>query len=143
LLRPRKKRNTVGIGKPNLFLISRWVVIFIVKIISSSGNETKFDSKDVKKDLEAAGLPERVAEEVAERVEDRVEDHWTTIQVNEQVDIELKRLDEDIQRAEGNYKEKFAGPANMPVENRTETGRSETFVPATEKERHEDFGQRH
>jgi hypothetical protein len=80
---------------------------------------------------------------VAERVEDRVQDRWTTIQVNEQVDIELKRLDEDIQRAEGNYKEKFVGSANRPAENRTETGRYETFIPVTEKERHEDFGQRH
>ena len=49
----------------------------MVKIITGSGEEEKFDSKDVEKDLEAAGLPERVAEEVAERVEDRVEDRWT------------------------------------------------------------------
>ena len=42
------------------------------KIISSSGREIKFDSKDVEGALKAAGLPERVAEEVAERVEDRV-----------------------------------------------------------------------
>lgn len=109
----------------------------MVKIISRSGSEEKFDSKAVKKDLEAAGLPKRVAEEVAKRVEDKVEDRWTTIQVNEQVDIELKRLDKDIQKAEGNYKEKIVGPANRPME------RSETFITAREKERHEDFGQRH
>lgn len=77
--------------------------------------------------MEDAGLPERVAEEVAERVEDRVQDRWTTTQVNEQVDIELKRLDEDIHRAEGNYKEKITG------------ARSEVFIPAAEKERHEDY----
>jgi hypothetical protein len=115
----------------------------LVKVISSSGNEEKFDGKEVKKDLAAAGLPERVAEEVAERVEDMVEDRWTTIQVNEQVAIELKRLDKDIQRVEGNYKQKIAGPANRSVETIREVSRSETFKPATEKERHEDFGQRH
>jgi hypothetical protein len=60
------------------------------KIILSSGNEEKCNGKEVKKDLAAAGLPERVAEEVAERVEDRVEDRWITTRINKQVDIELK-----------------------------------------------------
>lgn len=80
------------------------------KIITSSGDEIKFDSKDVESALKAAGLPERVAEEVAERVEDRVQDKWTTEQVNEQVDLELRRLDEDIQRAEINYRREAVRP---------------------------------
>lgn len=115
----------------------------LVNIISTSGKEEKFYSKNVIKDLEAAGLPERVAEEVSERVEDKVQDHWTTVQVNEQVDIELKRLDEDIQKAEGNFRNEITilSVTSSPegrVENRTDT-----FIPETEKERHEDFGQRH
>jgi len=115
----------------------------LVKIISSSGHEEKFDSKDVKKALEAAGLPERIAQEVAKRVEGKVEDRWTTEQVNVQVDTELKRLVKDIQKAEGRYKEKIVGPANQLMENRVDGSRSEKFMPATEKERHEDFGLRH
>ncbi len=112
----------------------------MVKIISRTGTEESFSSKDVKKDLEAAGLPERVAEEVADRVDERVQDRWTTTQVNEQVDIELKRLDEDIHRAEDNYKEKKMpeSVASIPMENRTDVNRTETFIPANEKERHEE-----
>jgi hypothetical protein len=108
------------------------------KIITRSGEEIKFDSKDIEDSLKAAGLPERVAEEVAERVEDRVEDRWTTEQVNEQVDLELRRLDEDIQRAEGNYRREAIRPEiRSPEEPRTETNRPETFIPETERERHQ------
>lgn len=107
----------------------------MVKIISKSGEEQKFDSNDVKKDLEAAGLPERVAEEVAKRVDDRVQDRWTTAQVNEQVDLELKRLDEDIHRAEGNFRSETIRPATSAPE-RTAENRTQTFVPESERERH-------
>ncbi len=122
----------------------------MVKIINRSGDEEKFDSKDIEKDLESAGLPERVAKEVAERVEDRVEDQWTSTKVNEQVDLELKRLEEDIQRAHNTYKDRAMGQ-EMRTEDRTrmpqyrEPGqqtstsgnRSETFIPETERERHQ------
>lgn len=107
------------------------------KIITRSGEEIKFDSKDVEDALKAAGLPERVAQEVAERVEDRVQDRWTSEQVNEQVDLELRRLDEDIQRAEDNYRREAVRPAiRSPMEPSVETSRSDTFIPETERERH-------
>jgi ribosome recycling factor len=108
----------------------------LVKIITQTGEEERFDSKDVKRDLQKAGMPERVAEEVAERVDERVEDHWTSAKVNEQVDVELGRLEEDIQRAHDSYKSQInttvIGEGSM-----TEIPRSETFVPESEKERHD------
>lgn len=123
----------------------------MVKIINRSGEEEKFDSKDVERDLEASGLPERVAKEVAERVEDRVQDRWTDQKVDEQVDIELKRLEEDIQRAHGTYKDQTRRVAmsretetvtRVPQEteprNSTDT-KSETFIPETERERHSKY----
>ncbi len=110
----------------------------MVKIISSSGEERKFDSKDVESDLEAAGVPERVAEEVAERVEDRVEDNMTTTKVNEQIDIELKRLEEDIQRAHNSWIERVRSATGEGTrESRTETARTDTFIPESQRERHE------
>ncbi len=113
----------------------------MVKIIDRSGEEYSFNSNDVKKDLEAAGLPERVAEEVAERVEDRVEDRWTTAKVKEQTDIELSRLEEDIQRAHKSYDgipTATAGMASSSTEGASiEGNRPETFIPETERERHE------
>ncbi len=75
----------------------------MVKIVTASGREEKFDSKDVEKDLKAAGLPERVAEEIAERVEDRVQDGWTQAKVKEETDLELKRMQEDLNRAHKSY----------------------------------------
>jgi len=80
-------------------------VNFLVKIYGKDGREEKFDSKDVEKDLKAAGLPERLAEEVAERIEDRVEDGWTFDKVRQETDIELRRLQEDIDRAYTSYKQ--------------------------------------
>jgi hypothetical protein len=83
---------------------------------------------------------------VAERVESRVEDRWTNSKVNEQVDMELKRLEEDIQRAHVTYNGQVRSSelnaesrASMSRDtSRTETGgRSETFIPETERERHE------
>ncbi len=107
----------------------------MVKIISASGEKRKFDSKDVKSDLQAAGLPERVAEEVAERVENKVQDQWTAAQVNEQVDLELKRLDEDIHRAEGHLRGETTRPTTGNIETMS-NNRVQTFIPETERERH-------
>ncbi len=76
----------------------------MVKIYTADGKEEKFDSKDIERDLKAAGLPGRLAEEVAERVEDRVQDGWTVDKVKQETDIELRRLQEDIDRAYNSYK---------------------------------------
>ncbi len=76
----------------------------MVKIVGKDGNEEKFDSKDVEDSLKAAGLPERLAKEVAERVEKRVEDGWTTVKVRQETDVELRRLQEDIDRAYSTFK---------------------------------------
>ncbi len=76
----------------------------MVKIYGKDGKEEKFDIKNVEDNLKAAGLPERVAKEVAERVENRVEDGWTKEKLNEEIDVELRRLQEDIDRAHASYK---------------------------------------
>jgi hypothetical protein len=113
---------------------------FLVKIITSTGEERKFDSKNVESDLEAAGVPERVAEEVAERVEDRVEDNMTTAKVNEQIDIELKRLEEDIDRAHKSWLEKLRlATGESTRENRTDAERTDTFIPESQRERHDRY----
>jgi hypothetical protein len=90
---------------------------FLVKIYGKDGKETKFDSKDVEDNLKAAGLPERVAQEVAERVETRIADGWTTEKLNEEIDVELRRLQEDIDRAHATYK----GSTSMGAYNVGET----------------------
>jgi hypothetical protein len=111
--------------------------MFLVKISTKDGREEKFDSKDLENDLKQAGLPERVAEEVAERVEDRVQDGWTTAQVNQETDVELRRLQEDIDRAHNTYKAEVPmGAYNVGEERGTKAGdyspsvqpRSETKV---------------
>ena len=89
----------------------------MVKIYDKDGKETKFDIKNVEDNLKAAGLPERVAEEVAERVEARVEDGWTTEKINQEIDVELRHLQEDIDRAHTSYK----GAASMGAYNVGET----------------------
>ncbi len=76
----------------------------MVKIYARDGREEKFDSKTVEENLRAAGMPDRVAKEVAERVEDRVQDGWTMDKVKEQTDLELSRLEEDIERAHTSYR---------------------------------------
>jgi hypothetical protein len=86
---------------------------FLVKIYDKDGKETKFDIKSVEDNLKAAGLPERVAQEVAERLEGRVEDGWTTEKINQETDVELRRLQEDIDRAHASYK----GAASMGAYN--------------------------
>ena len=78
----------------------------MVKIETSSGEREKFDSKKIEDDLKADGMPERVAEEVAERIEDKVQDGWSTNQITEQVAIEIKRLQEDTDRAFDTYKQR-------------------------------------
>jgi hypothetical protein len=75
----------------------------MVKIITTKGKK-EFDSKAVEADLKNAGLPERVAQEVAERIENRVQDGWTVEQLNQETDVELRRLEEDIDRAHSTYK---------------------------------------
>jgi hypothetical protein len=85
----------------------------LVKIYGKDGKEEKFDKKDVEVDLKAAGLPERVAQEVADRVDERVTDGWTADKVREETDVELRRLQEDIDRAHASYK----GAASMGAHN--------------------------
>ena len=76
----------------------------MVKIITKDGIEESFDSKNVEKELVATGLPQRVAEEVAERLKNRVQDGWTAEQLKQETDVELRRLQEDIDRAHNSYK---------------------------------------
>lgn len=104
----------------------------MVKIYGKDGKETKFDSKDLEDNLKAAGLPERVAQEVAERVEDRVEDGWTTEKVNEETDIELRRLEEDIERAHTTYKGQASMGAYNVGETRTRVDESASEQPRSE-----------
>ena len=85
----------------------------MVKVYDKEGKELKFDSEDVEDKLKAAGLPQRVAEEVADRVDKRVEDGWTVEKVDEETDVELRRLEEDIDRAHDTYK----GKASMGAYN--------------------------
>jgi hypothetical protein len=91
----------------------------MVKIYSKDGSETKFESKDVENDLKTAGLPERLAKEVAERVENRVENGWTTDKVRQETDVELRRLQEDIDRAYCNYKRSGSMSEHSVGEQRT------------------------
>ena len=94
----------------------------MVKIYDKDGKELKFDTKDVEDKLKAAGLPKRVAEEVADRVDKRVEDGWTVEKIDEETDVELRRLEEDIDRAHETYKGKTSmgaynvGESRMPNE---------------------------
>ena len=86
----------------------------MVKIYTKDNREQKFDSKEVEDDLKKAGLPERVAKEIAERVENRVQDGWTTEKVKMETDVELRRLQEDIDRAHSAYKSASPmGPYNV------------------------------
>jgi hypothetical protein len=91
----------------------------LVKIIDKDGKELKFDRGDVEDKLKAAGLPERVAQEVAERLDSRVEDGWTINKIDEETDIELRRLEEDIDRAHETYMDKTSMGAYNVGESRT------------------------
>jgi hypothetical protein len=76
----------------------------LVKIIGKDGKEEIFDVKKVEDNLKAVGLPQRVAEEIAERLERRVQDGWTVDKIRDETDVELRRLQEDIDRAHASYK---------------------------------------
>ena len=91
----------------------------MAKIYTKDGQEEKFDSKDVEKALKASGLPERLAQEVAERVESRVQDGWTTEKIKQETDVELRRLQEDIDRAYSSYKRSSSMSAYSVGEQRT------------------------
>ena len=91
----------------------------MVKIVGKDGAEEKFESKDVEDSLKVAGLPERLAQEVAERVEKRVEDGWTSDKVRQETDIELRRLQEDIDRAYSTFKRSGPMGEHLVGEQRT------------------------
>jgi hypothetical protein len=109
-------------------------VNFLVKIYGKDGNEEKFDSRDVENNLKAAGLPERLAKEVAERVENRVEDGWTADKVRQETDVELRRLQEDIDRAYSSYKQ--AGSMGEHSVGEQRTLREGEYAPS-DQPRHE------
>ncbi len=73
------------------------------KKILVGDKEEGFDSKKVKKPLQAAGLSERVATEVSEKVEDDVQDGWTVEQVKDDTLRQLRNIHETIGRAAENY----------------------------------------
>ncbi len=106
----------------------------MVKIISKDGAESKFDKKDIEDNLKAAGLPERVAQEVAERVDERVEEGWSVEKVREETDVELRRLEEDIERAHTTYKGSTSMSAYNVGEQRTmsESDNSPSARPRSE-----------
>jgi hypothetical protein len=79
-------------------------VNFLVRVYAKDGKEEKFDGKAIEADLKAAGLPERVAKEVTDRVEARAEEGWTTDRIKQETSVELRRLQEDIDRAYINFK---------------------------------------
>ncbi len=117
----------------------------MVKIISRTGKEEKFDSKDVEGELKSAGVPERIAEEIAERVEDRVEEGWTDTQVREQTQVELNRMEEDVRRARETYMSRMQSTTPQgartegPRERREDTsGESRTSTTGTESPRTKD-----
>jgi hypothetical protein len=109
-------------------------VEFLVKIIANDGSERNFDGKNIEDDLKKVGLPERVAKEVAERVEERMADGWTAAQVRQETDIELRRLEEDIDRAHSAYKSTTPMGAYNVGENRSmrESDNSSSVQPRSE-----------
>jgi hypothetical protein len=76
----------------------------LVTITTKEGIEEKFDSKNLENSLKDAGLSERLAQEIAERVETRAENGWTTEKVRQEADIEIRRLQEEIDKAYTSYK---------------------------------------
>jgi hypothetical protein len=106
----------------------------LVKIITKEGKEENFDKKGVEDSLKAAGLPERVAQELAERVDERVQDGWTMDKVREETDVELRRLQEDIDRAHASYKGAASMGAYNVGEKRTtmESDNSPNMIPRSE-----------
>ncbi len=106
----------------------------MVKIYTTDGTEEKFNRKDVEDNLKAAGLPERVAQEVAERVETRVQDGWTVEKLRQETDVELRRLEEDIERAHASYKGSTSMGAHNVGERRSmqDNDYSPNVVPRSE-----------
>ncbi|MDR0470189.1 MAG: hypothetical protein LBH79_00495 [Nitrososphaerota archaeon] len=76
----------------------------MVKVYGKGGREEIFDGKQVEADLTAVGLPARMAEEVAERLGARVQDGWTADKIRDETDIELRHLQEAIDKAHTCYK---------------------------------------
>lgn len=76
----------------------------MVKTIAKSRRETTFERKAVEDELKTAGLSARVAADVVERVESKVEVDWTTEKVRTEIDLALRQLQEDIDRAHTYYK---------------------------------------
>ncbi|MDR1992622.1 MAG: hypothetical protein LBQ98_03860 [Nitrososphaerota archaeon] len=76
----------------------------MVKVYNRDGKEESFERKKVEDDLKAVGLPQRMAEEVAERLEVRVQDGWTADKIRDETDIELRHLQEAIDKAHACYK---------------------------------------
>ncbi|MDR0372082.1 MAG: hypothetical protein LBI79_00740 [Nitrososphaerota archaeon] len=76
----------------------------MVKVYGKDGKEETFESKKVEDDLKAVGLPQRIAEEVAERLEARVQDGWTSDKIRDETDVELRHLQEAIDKAHASYK---------------------------------------
>jgi hypothetical protein len=107
---------------------------FLVKIISDDGKEVNFESKNLENNLKDAGLPERLAKEVVERVESRVEDGWTDEKVRQETDMELRRLQEDIEKAYNAYKR--SGPMGEHLVGEQRTFGENEFTPS-EQPRHE------
>lgn len=75
-----------------------------MKIVTATGREENFKRREVEDRLKAAGLSERLAEEVAERVEKKAENGWTEEKIREETDVELRGLQDDIDKAHANYK---------------------------------------
>ena len=100
----------------------------MVKIIGKEGEEEKFDSKDIENDLKAAGLPERLAKEVADRIDHRIEDGWTREKLRQETDVELRRLQEDIDRAYSTYKRQ--GPMGEHLVGEQRTFRENEYSPS-------------
>jgi hypothetical protein len=75
----------------------------MVKMYTKDGKELNFDGRNVQNELVAAGLPKRLAEEVAERVEKNVKDGWSTEKVRQEIDAQLRQLEEDIDKAHINF----------------------------------------
>jgi len=107
---------------------------FLVKIISDDGVEVKFESKNLENTLKEAGLPERLAKEVVEQVENRVEDGWTDEKVRQETDRELRRLQEDIEKAYTAYKR--SGPMGEHLVGEQRTFSENEYTPS-EQPRHE------
>jgi hypothetical protein len=106
----------------------------LVKIYGKDGKETKFNIKEVEANLKAAGLPERVAQEVSERVEMKVVDGWTIEKLDQEIDVELRRLQEDIDQAHARYKGQVSMGAYNVGETRTglESDNSPNSLPRSE-----------